>query len=166
MCWQTEQNPTIGMIGCEPYLNGVAGLLAHIDDTGSTAIRIYDDDARHVLKRLPDASIDKFFLLHPDPWPKRRHAKRRFLSPENLDEIARVLKDGGEFRVAHDLPVYQEWIALQMSQREDFIWSAKGRGDWLNRADDWPETRYEAKSKREGRVPHYFRYNRVARSSS
>ena len=163
MRWQVEANPNIGMIGCEPYINGVAGLLTHIEDTQCKAIRLYDDDARHILRRLPEASIDKFFLLHPDPWPKRRHAKRRFLSPENLDEIARVLKDEGEFRVAHDLPIYQEWIAIQMCQRTDFIWTAESRGDWTIRADDWPETRYEAKSKREGRTPLYFRYKRRSR---
>jgi len=163
MVWQTEHNSTIGMIGCEPYLNGVAGLLSHIDDTKNDAIRIFGEDARYLLPLLPDASITKFFLLHPDPWPKRRHAKRRFLCPENLDQIARVLVDGGEFRVAHDLPVYQEWISLQMSPRDDFVWQAEGRSDWLDRADDWPETRYEAKAKREGRTPMYFRYRRDAR---
>jgi len=163
MVWQTEHNNDIGMIGCEPYLNGVAGLLSQIDDTKNDAIRIFGEDARYLLELLPDASITKVFLLHPDPWPKRRHAKRRFLCPDNLDQIARLLVDGGEFRVAHDLPVYQEWISLQMSERDDFVWQAKGRSDWIDRAEDWPETRYEAKAKREGRTPMYFRYRRAAR---
>jgi len=163
MVWQVTHNPDVGLIGCEPYLNGIAGLLAHIDDTKSEAIRIYADDARHLLPRLPDACLTKFFLLHPDPWPKKRHAKRRFLNQETLDQIARLLVDGGELRVAHDLPVYQEWIMLQMIQRSDFLWCAEKQDDWQIRPDDWPETRYEAKSKREGRTPLYFRYRKIAR---
>lgn len=161
MAWQGQHNPDKGMIGCEPYLNGVAGLLTQIEEQGIDNIRVYGDDARHVLWKLPDASVDRVFLIHPDPWPKKRHARRRFVNPDNLNEIARVLKDGGEFRVGTDHPIYREWTALQMSAREDFEWQAKEPSDWLIRPDDWPETRYEVKAL-EGHAT-YFRFTRLPR---
>ncbi len=163
LAWQADHNPGVGLIGCEPYLNGVAGLLTYIEEEGINNIRVYGDDARHVLSRLPDASIDRVFLIHPDPWPKRRHARRRFVNPPNLDQIARVLSDDGEFRVGTDHPIYREWTAIQMSLRSDFEWRADNPEDWLKRPEDWPETRYEAKAL-EGRAT-YFRYRRLPRSS-
>jgi len=162
LAWQAQENPEIGLIGCEPYLNGVVGLLAHIEANNIDNIRIYGDDARHVMTALPDASLDRVFLIHPDPWPKKRHAKRRFMNPWNLDEIARILKVGGEFRVGTDHPVYRQWTALQMAGRDDFNWLAETPEDWLVRPDDWPETRYEVKAI-EGHAT-YFRYQRIAPS--
>lgn len=162
MAWQAKANPDVGMIGCEPYLNGVAGLLTQIDDDEISNIRIYGDDARHVLDALPDASVEKVFLIHPDPWPKFRHAKRRFAGPDNLDRIARILVDGGEFRCGTDHPVYREWVALQMANRDDFEWMAERPADWSTRAEDWPETRYERKAL-EGDAT-YFHYKRLPRS--
>jgi len=162
LAWQAQKNPEIGLIGCEPYLNGVVGLLTHIEENAIDNIRIYGDDARHVIWALPDASVDRIFLIHPDPWPKKRHARRRFMNPENLDDLARILKDGGEFRVGTDHPVYREWTALQMAQRDDFTWLAENPDDWLVRPDDWPETRYEVKAI-EGKAT-YFRFQRVPRS--
>ncbi|TNE67124.1 MAG: tRNA (guanosine(46)-N7)-methyltransferase TrmB [Alphaproteobacteria bacterium] len=161
LAWQAEAHPDVGLVGCEPYLNGVAGLLTHIEEREIDNIRIYGDDARHVLWKLPDASVERVFLLHPDPWPKARHARRRFVNPSNLDDIARVMVDGGEFRVGTDHPIYREWTALQMSARTDFEWLAEGPEDWLTRPDDWPETRYEAKAL-EGRAT-YFRFRRLPR---
>ncbi|MCJ9428258.1 tRNA (guanine(46)-N(7))-methyltransferase TrmB [Kordiimonas marina] len=161
LAWQAQAHPDVGLIGCEPYLNGVAGLLAHIEDNDIQNIRIYGDDARHVIWKLPDASVDRVFLLHPDPWPKTRHARRRFVGRHNLDDLARIMKDGAEFRVGTDHPIYREWTALQMSGRTDFEWLANGPEDWLTRPDDWPETRYEAKAL-EGRAT-YFRFRRVPR---
>jgi len=161
MAWQARQNSNIGMIGCEPYLNGVAGLLTQIEEEALDNIRIYGDDALHVIWRLPDASVDRVFLIHPDPWPKKRHAKRRFMNPANLDDLARILKDGGEFRVGTDHPIYREWTAIQMSERSDFKWLAEGPQDWLVRPDDWPETRYETKAI-EGHAT-YFRFIRLPR---
>lgn len=163
LAWQAQAHPDVGLIGCEPYLNGVAGLLTHIEEEAIDNIRVYGDDARHVLSRLPDASIERVFLIHPDPWPKRRHARRRFVTPPNLDQISRVLVDGGEFRVGTDHPIYREWTAVQMSLRSDYEWLADTPSDWLNRPDDWPETRYEAKAL-EGRAT-YFRFRRLARGS-
>ncbi|PCI62741.1 MAG: tRNA (guanosine(46)-N7)-methyltransferase TrmB [Kordiimonadales bacterium] len=162
IAWQAKANPEIGLIGCEPYLNGVVGLLQHIDEGEIDNIRVYGDDARHVIRALPDASVERVFLLHPDPWPKKKHAKRRFVNPANLDDIARILKDGGEFRVGTDHPLYREWTSIQMTARSDFLWLAEGPQDWLVRPDDWPETRYEAKAL-EGKAT-YFRFARVARS--
>lgn len=161
LAWQANANPDVGLIGCEPYLNGVAGLLTQIDNAETDNIRVYSDDARHILTALPEASLDKVFLIHPDPWPKARHAKRRFLNQSNLDHISRVLKDGGEFRCGTDHPIYREWVALQMSVRDDFIWTAERPSDWTTRADDWPETRYERKSL-EGPAT-YFHYIRQPR---
>ncbi len=163
MAWQAEENPHVGFIGCEPYLNGVAGLLTRIEENAIGNIRIYGDDARHVLEKLPDASVSKLFLLHPDPWPKRRHAKRRFVNHTNLDEIARVLKPGGEFRIGTDDPTYREWTAIIMSERSDFEWLAETSKDWNTRPTDWPETRYNAKANRQGRPAVYFRFKRLLR---
>lgn len=161
LAWQAQANPDVGLIGCEPYLNGVVGLLNHVEEHKIESIRIYGDDARHVIWALADASIDRIFLIHPDPWPKKRHARRRFVNPANLDDLARILKDGGEFRVGTDHPVYREWTALQMSQRDDFEWLAESPEDWLVRPDDWPETRYEIKAL-EGKAT-YFRFVRLPR---
>lgn len=164
LAWQAQENPDIGLIGCEPYLNGVVGLLTHIDENKIDNIRVYGDDARHVIWALPDASVDRIFLIHPDPWPKKRHARRRFVNPQNLDDMARILKDGGEFRVGTDHPIYREWTAIQMSERIDFEWCAEEPDDWLTRPDDWPETRYEVKAL-EGRAT-YFRFRRLPRNGA
>lgn len=162
LAWQAQANPGVGLIGCEPYLNGVVGLLTHIEENDIQNIRVYGDDARHVIWALPEASVDRIFLIHPDPWPKKRHARRRFVNPSNLDDMARILKDGGEFRVGTDHPIYREWTAIQMNMRDDFEWLAEGPEDWLTRPDDWPETRYEVKAL-EGRAT-YFRFRRLPRS--
>jgi len=161
LAWQAQVNPDVGLIGCEPYLNGVVGLLTHIEENDIDNIRVYGDDARHVIWALPDASVDRVFLIHPDPWPKKRHARRRFVNPANLDDLARILKDDGEFRVGTDHPIYREWTALQMNARTDFEWLAEGPEDWRNRPDDWPETRYEVKAL-EGKAT-YFRFRRLPR---
>ena len=118
-------------------------------------------DALGVLERLPDASLDRLFLLHPDPWPKARHAKRRFMNPGPLDVLAAKLKPGGEFRFGTDHPVYCRWAMMQMNRRRDFDWLVAGPGDWQVRPADWPETRYEAKARRIGHEVWYFRYRRV-----
>ncbi|WP_417459636.1 tRNA (guanine(46)-N(7))-methyltransferase TrmB [Kordiimonas sp.] len=162
LAWQAANHRDVGVIGCEPYLNGVVGLLDHIEHTDTSNIRIYGDDARHVIWKLPDASVSRIFLLHPDPWPKSRHARRRFVNKHNLDDLARIMKDGAELRIGTDHPLYREWTALQMSQRCEFEWLAEGPDDWLVRPDDWPETRYEVKAI-EGRAT-YFRFRRLPRS--
>jgi len=162
LAWQAQAHPDVSLIGCEPYLNGVVGLLTHIEENDIQNIRVYGDDARHVIWKLPDASVDRLFLLHPDPWPKTRHARRRFVNQHNLDDLARIMKDGAEFRVGTDHPIYREWTMLQMAERDDFEWLAEGPQDWLTRPNDWPETRYEVKAL-EGRAT-YFRFRRIPRA--
>lgn len=157
---QAEAHPDVGLVGCEPFLNGVVGALGHIDRGRLTNVRLHMGDALDVLERLPDASLDRVFLLHPDPWPKARHAKRRFMNPGPLDVIAAKLKPGGEFRFGTDHPVYCRWAMLQMGRHPAFDWLVTGPRDWQVRPADWPETRYEAKARRIGHEVWYFRYRR------
>lgn len=159
LAWQARQNPDVGVIGCEPYLNGVVGLLDQVETEGLENVRVYADDARHVMRGLPENSVDRVFLIHPDPWPKRRHARRRFVNRFNLDQFSRILKPSGQLRIATDHPIYREWTALQMSNRDDFLWTARTPEDWTLKPADWPETRYEAKAL-EGKAT-YFIYDRV-----
>jgi len=158
---QASANPDIGLIGCEPFLNGVVGALNHIRDDGLDNVRLYMGDALDVLDRLAPASLDRAFLLHPDPWPKLRHAKRRFVNPGPLDALASRLKPGAELRIGTDHPVYLRWTLMQMATRTDFDWLAATPADWQHRPADWPPTRYEAKARRKGHEVWYLRYRRV-----
>lgn len=154
--------PAHGFIGVEPFLNGVAAALGHIRDRHLANVRLHMGDALPVLERLPDASLRFVYLLHPDPWPKARHAKRRMVNPGPLDLIARKLQPGGgEFRLGTDDPTYCRWAMMIMNGRNDFEWLAESARDFLTRPGGWPETRYEAKARREGREVWYFRYRRV-----
>jgi len=161
--WQAAQNPATGIIASEVFVNGVASLLRHIEEGGLANIRVHAEDARPLLAALPAACLDRVFLLHPDPWPKARHAERRFVSPANLDQFARIMADGAELRIASDHPVYKQWVLEQMAKRRDFEWRARRAADWQERPADWPETRYEAKAKGEGRTSLYLRYRRRPR---
>jgi tRNA (guanine-N7-)-methyltransferase len=154
--------PDHGFIGCEPFVNGVAAALAHVRDRRLANIRIFMGDALDVLRRLPDGSLSFVYLLHPDPWPKARHAKRRMINDGPLNLIAAKLKPGGELRIATDHPTYLEW-ALMVMQRHagDFQWLAERPSDFLEPPNGWLETRYGAKSRREGRRPYYLRYRRA-----
>ena len=154
--------PDHGFIGCEPFVNGVATALGHVRDRTLANVRIHMGDALDVLRRLPDGALSFVYLLHPDPWPKARHAKRRMVNPGPLELIAAKLKPGGEFRLATDHPVYLLW-ALMVMQRHagDFEWLAQGPSDFLDPPGGWIETRYGAKSRREGRRPYYLRYRRA-----
>jgi tRNA (guanine-N7-)-methyltransferase len=165
LVWQAEHNPGVGHIGCEPFVNGVAKLLSKIDDQALMNIRIFPGDARPLLERLPEASIARAFLLFPDPWPKSRHHKRRFVQTWVLDELARVLKDGAEFRVASDIPGYVAWTLERMMPHPGFEWTAERPGDWRNRPADWPQTRYEAKAVKAGRRPAYLKFRRILRET-
>ncbi|MCT8001939.1 tRNA (guanosine(46)-N7)-methyltransferase TrmB [Sphingomonas sanguinis] len=157
---QAEATPGTGFIGCEPFLNGVVGALGHIRDRDLSNVRLHMGDALEVIERLPDASLDRVYLLHPDPWPKARHAKRRMMNHGPLDTIARKLKSGGEFRLGTDDPTYCHWSMMIMNARADFEWQAKSPRDFLTRPADWPETRYERKARRQGHEVWYFRYIR------
>ncbi|RMF12850.1 MAG: tRNA (guanosine(46)-N7)-methyltransferase TrmB [Alphaproteobacteria bacterium] len=152
--------PDLGLLGAEPYLNGVVGLLDRIVCGGIENIRIHPDDARDLLEALAPASLEHVWLLHPDPWPKRRHARRRFINPAGIDLVARVLRPGGLFTVVSDDPVYIRWTAMRMSARSDFEWQALGPDDWRRPPADWVETRYARKAAAEGRADVFFRYRR------
>jgi tRNA (guanine-N7-)-methyltransferase len=160
---QAQANPDVGIFGCEPFENGVASLLSHIENQGLRNVRIHDDDARDLIAALPDASISKAFLLFPDPWPKSRHVKRRFVSHENLTALARVLKNGAQFRVATDHVSYCRWALSQLLKHPDFDWQAMRSADWKVRSADWPATRYEQKALDQGRKPVFFKFTRKMR---
>ncbi len=157
---RAELHPDHGFIGCEPFTNGVAAALGHIRDRGLANVRIHHGDALDVLRRLPDGALSFVYLLHPDPWPKARHAKRRMISAGPLDLIAAKLKPGGEFRFSTDDATYCRWSMMVMRRRSDFEWLAERPSEFLERPAGWPETRYEAKARREGREVWYFRYSR------
>lgn len=154
-------NPDIGYVGAEPFINGMAKALRVIDAERIANIRLWDDDVRPLLDRLPAASLDLVHLYYPDPWPKRRHWKRRFVVDENVDRLARVIRPGGMFRFASDWANYAAWTASHMRRSRDFHWTAWRASDWLEPWPDWLRTRYEAKAIREGRVPTYLTYERI-----
>ena len=158
---QAEAHPASGFIGCEPFLNGVVGALGHIRDRGLDNVRLHMGDALDVVERLPDASLSRVYLLHPDPWRKARHAKRRMVNHGPLDALAAKMQRGAEFRLGTDDPTYCRWATMIMNQRRDFIWTARAPQDFLQRALDWPETRYERKARRQGREVWYFTYVRL-----
>lgn len=158
---QAAARPGTGFIGCEPFLNGVVSALGHLRDRGLANVRLHMGDALDVIERLPDASLDRVYLLHPDPWPKARHSKRRMVNNGPLDMIAAKLKPGAEFRLGTDDPTYCRWSMMVMNGRRDFDWQARTPDDFLTRPADWPQTRYEAKARRKGHEVWYFRYLRV-----
>lgn len=163
LAYRADLLPDHGFIGCEPFLNGVATALAHIRELKLANVRLWRGDALDVLRRVPDASLSFVYLLHPDPWPKARHSKRRMVNDGPIDLIASKVRYGGELRIATDHPVYLEW-ALMVMQRHShqFEWMAREASDFLERPGGWPETRYEAKARREGRRAYYLRYRRLA----
>jgi len=161
LLWQAKQNPHALLIGCEPFEDGVMKALSGIDDDQLSNIRLHVDDARPLLRWLPEACLDMAFILFPDPWPKRRHVKRRLVSPATLDLLARVMKPGAQLRIGTDIGDYARTILLAITGHKDFVWPASGPQDWRVRGDDWPSTRYEQKAIREGRPRYYFRFQRA-----
>jgi tRNA (guanine-N7-)-methyltransferase len=160
---QLAAHPEIGLIACEVFENGICSLLSRLVPEGGEAmaplpanLRLWDQDARVLLRQLPAASLDRLFLLFPDPWPKARHAKRRFVHPDNLGPIARALKPGAEWRLASDEPTYQAWVEQVMAGTDLFEPARPLRV----RPRDWPPTRYEAKALRGGRQPLYWVFRR------
>ena len=157
--------PDHGLIGAEPFINGVATMLGHVRDRRLANVRLHMGDALDVLRRVPDGALTMIYLLHPDPWPKARHSKRRMVNDGPIDLIAAKLKPGGEFRLATDHPVYLEWALMVMQRhRHQFDWLVEKPSDWLSYPGGWPETRYAAKARREGRTPHQLRYRRTGSS--
>ncbi|MEO1774773.1 MAG: tRNA (guanosine(46)-N7)-methyltransferase TrmB [Pseudomonadota bacterium] len=161
MIAQAASNPEVGLIGCEPFVNGVAMLLTAIEKAGVGNLRLHAGDARDLMDVLPQGSIDRAFLLYPDPWPKKRHWKRRFVNPAQLDQLARVLAPGAALRVATDIEDYVRHTLEQTARDPRFAWTAERPSDWRDPWPDWPGTRYEAKALREGRRPHYLTFVRT-----
>jgi tRNA (guanine-N7-)-methyltransferase len=153
--------PDIGFLGVEPFINGVAKLLAACEASGATNVRILVDDARLLLDSLAESSIERCFILFPDPWPKTRHHKRRIVNPETALALARIVKPGGELRLATDDPDYARWMLAVILARPEFRWLAERAADWREPPDDWVPTRYEAKAREAGRRPVVLRFRRV-----
>lgn len=166
LLWQATQNPDIGIIGCEPFVNGVARLIQSIAEKDPGNIRIHNDDAVFLLKRLPANSIARIFILYPDPWPKLRHKKRRFVNAETLALIANAMPSGGQLRFASDIEDYVRWTLdhvarFNASNGPTFEWQAESIEACRERPADWPQTRYELKALREGRVPAFLQFKRL-----
>ena len=160
---QAEAHPAVGLIGSEVFENGIARLLTAIDEAGLSNIRLLTEDGRELLKKLPDRSLARVFILFPDPWRKQRHHKRRLVSTETLDELARVMKDGSELRLATDHIDYLRWMLERAPVHPAFEWLARRPDDWRVRTPDWPQTRYERKAIAAGRRPHFLLLRRKPR---
>jgi tRNA (guanine-N7-)-methyltransferase len=166
LAWQAARHPEVGFVGAEYFVTGVASLLGHLaeqDCKAAARLRLYIGDARDLLECLPEALFDRIFILFPDPWPKRRHHKRRLIQPATLDLLARVLKDGGELRFATDDPGYLSWSLERLSNHPALAWQVAGPQDWRRRPADWPPTRYEEKALTAGRRAAYLRFLRRPR---
>jgi tRNA (guanine-N7-)-methyltransferase len=157
---EARSHPEIGHLGVEPFLNGLAGAVATIADLGLRNIRLFDRDAGELLDWLPPASLTRVDLLYPDPWPKRRHWKRRFVSQQNLNRIARTLVPAGRFRFVSDIEGYCAWTLSHCLARPDLVWTAERADDWRTPFPGWPGTRYEAKALAAGRRPAYLEFRR------
>jgi tRNA (guanine-N7-)-methyltransferase len=157
---QAEAYPDIGFIGCEVFENGVAKLLREIEGRRLANIRLFTDDAHRLIAALPPASISRVFILFPDPWPKARHHKRRIVSTETLDELARIMTEGAELRLATDDREYFVWMLERVTSHPGFVWLARKPADWRQRTPDWLPTRYEEKARAAGRSPLFLRARR------
>ena len=157
---QAEAHADVGLIGCEAFREGVGKLVRTVELAGLANVRVHAGDAREVIAALPDGALSRAFLLFPDPWPKARHHKRRFIAPETGAGLARTLRPGAELRVATDWPDYLRWTLLHVLRHPDFDWPATTPADWRARPADWPETRYERKAHRAGRSCFYLRFLR------
>ncbi|MGX9142175.1 tRNA (guanine(46)-N(7))-methyltransferase TrmB [Mesorhizobium sp. 128a] len=157
---RATEDPAAGFIGVEPFVNGMAKLMMAVREKPLANLRVHNDDATRLLDWLPQASLDGIDLLYPDPWPKKKHWKRRFVSRLNLDRFARVLKPGGKFRFASDIDTYVNWTLLRCRVHGALVWQAQDAADWHRPYEGWPGTRYEAKAIREGRRPAYLTFTR------
>jgi tRNA (guanine-N7-)-methyltransferase len=160
LIWQASRHPDVGLIGCEPFLDGVVKVVDAVVQTPLVNVCLHPDDARALLRWLPDASLGRAFVLFPDPWPKKRHQKRRLVGLPLLDQLARVMRPGAELRVGTDISDYVRSIMVAVTAHPAFAWPAQRPGDWQIRPEDWPETRYEQKAIREGRRPVYLSFRR------
>ena len=158
---EAVRRPWAGFLGVEPFVNSMAKMMAALADLPLPNLRVYDDDATRLLDWLPAASLSAIDLLYPDPWPKKKHWKRRFVNPANLERFARALKPGGRLRFASDMPSYVNWTLLACAAHGGFEWLARDSTDWHAPFEGWQGTRYEAKALREGRDPAYLTFART-----
>ncbi|WP_036488383.1 tRNA (guanosine(46)-N7)-methyltransferase TrmB [Pseudovibrio exalbescens] len=158
---RARENPEIGYIGCEPFQSGMAKALTGIADDDLKNVRLFYDDAVKLLDWMPAGAVDGVYQLYPDPWPKKKHWKRRFVNPVNLTRIARVLKPGCHYRFASDIDTYVDWTLAHCRDHPAFEWTAERPADWRTPWANWPGTRYERKAIREGRIGRYLTFLRV-----
>lgn len=161
LSWRGQQSPDVGFIGCEPFLTGVANLLADIEDHHLSNIRIYNDDARLLVSALPDACLERVYILFPDPWHKERHKKRRIVHDETIDDYSRILKIGGELIMATDITEYREWMQEILSKRPEFESQIGNRTSLHERPEPWPLTKYEQKGIAAGREAVFLVYKKI-----
>jgi len=160
LLWQAEYNPDVTILGVEPFLNGVAKAVRGVSEKKLTNVKLHRGDARDVLALLPNKSLDRVFVLFPDPWPKIRHHKRRIINADFIDELHRVMRPGGRFRFASDIIHYVDWTLTRLYKHGGFNWPAIQKDHWRVRPEDWPSTRYLEKALREGRSGHFFEFVR------
>jgi tRNA (guanine-N7-)-methyltransferase len=158
LVWQARHNPHVGLIGCEVFADGIVKAVSAIEEQALGNVRLYPEDARDLLRWLPEASLSRVFILFPDPWPKKRHVKRRLVTRALLDLLARAMAPGAELRIATDIGDYARTILLAARGHPAFAWQVSGPQDWRERGADWPQTRYEAKARGDGRRCYFFRF--------
>jgi tRNA (guanine-N7-)-methyltransferase len=161
LLFEARARRDVGFIGCEPFVNGVAKALAGIEEHGLDNVRLHVGDAGALIAALPAGALSRLDILYPDPWPKRRHNKRRLISDASIAEFARALRPGGELRFATDIDDYAGWALARFTVSAGFVWRARAADDWRRPWPDWPGTRYEAKARREGRKPVYLTFARA-----
>lgn len=161
-----EKYPDVAFIGIEPFINGTAALMQHLEHKPTDNVRAFMDDAVLLIDSLEDQSVDRVYLLNPDPWPKKRHAKRRFLQQSTLSEISRVLKPGGQLLACTDVDALAEWMLTQVSNHPDFVWTANSCKDWKNQPEGWASTtRYREKGAKAGRKMTYLLFNKACKQA-
>ena len=156
--WQLDNKKDIAIVGCEPYINGVANLLEILSKEQLLRVKIFTGDARKVIASLKNNSIAKVFILFPDPWPKKRHHKRRIIDKDLIISLSNILKKNGELRIASDHSDYVSWILHQFLSNKDLIWTAKSKEDFLNKPEGWPKTKFEERAKRLGSICYFFQF--------
>lgn len=160
LIWQSTQNPAVQLIGCEPFEDGMVKVVDRVETDDIANVSLHLGDARDLLRALPPGSLSRVFILFPDPWPKRKHRKRRLVNGETLRMLARVMASGGELRIGTDIGDYARTVLEVMHQQSAFAWQARRPADWRLQPDDWPTTRYQSKALREGRRCYFLRFIR------
>ena len=156
--WQLDNKKDIAIIGCEPYVNGVANLLEIVNKDQLKRLKIFTGDARKIIASLKNNSISKVFILFPDPWPKKRHHKRRIIDRNLINDLSVILKEDGELRIASDHNDYISWILHQFLNNQDLIWTAKSKEDFLKKPENWPQTKFEERAKKLGSICYFFQF--------